>query len=393
MTTSVSPLSRLGHNLRQTLGNILIPILAILTSLVVVAGVIALSGANPLEGFMGLWDGAFGDGDAVANTIIKTTPYIFAGLALTIAFRGGMFNIGVEGQFFVGSIIATLIGYALRLPPVIHLIVAILGGAIGGGLWGAIPGWLKARTGANEVITTIMTNYIILRIINWLISPNGGPMRNPARPLPQTPEVYPTAYLPWIDFSKINFPWVNLSWLASATGSLHWGSILALIMAVIVFVLLWRTILGFEIRTVGISPTAARYAGVNVERTMVTTMALSGAMAGIGGAVQVLALTHYFSTGFNVGYGFDSIAVAMLGGLHPAGVVLAAVLFGAMDAGATIMQMRTGVPIDIVTIIQGLVLMFVAADLIVRQIYRIRVKPADGTTPVSATVQTAGESG
>jgi len=366
----------MGRDLQRALGNMVIPILAIFTSLIVVAGVIALSGANPLEGFLGLWDGAFGNTNAIINTVVKTTPYIFAGLALTIAFRGGMFNIGVEGQFFVGSIMAAWLGYAIQLPPGIHLIVALLGGALGGGLWGAIPGWLKARTGANEVITTIMTNHIALRIINWLISP-GGPMRNQDGPLPQTPPVFESAYLPSI----------------IADTRLHWGAVLALVMAVIVFVLLWRTILGFEIRMVGISPTAARYAGVNVERTMVTTMALSGALAGLGGAVQVLALTHFFSTGFNVGYGFDSIAVAMLGGLHPFGVVLAGILFGAMDAGSSIMQMRTGVPIDVVTIIQGLVLMFVAADLIIRQIYRIRTKPAAGTTPVSATVQTAGESG
>lgn len=376
MTESVSAMSRLGRDLQRTLGNLLIPTLAIFTSLIVVAGVIALSGANPLEGYLGLWDGAFGDSSAVIETVVKTTPYIFAGLALTIAFRGGMFNIGAEGQFFVGSIVAAWIGYALQLPPGIHLVVSLLGGALGGGLWGAIPGWLKARTGANEVITTIMTNHIALRVINWLISP-GGPMRNPARPLPQTPEVLPTAYLP----------------LIIPDTRLHWGAVLALIIAVLVFVLLWRTVLGFEIRMVGISPTAARYAGVNVERTMVTTMALSGALAGIGGAVQVLALTHFFSTGFNVGYGFDSIAVAMLGGLHPIGVILAGFLFGAMDAGSGVMQMRTGVPIDVVTIIQGLVLMFVAADLIIRQIFGIRVKPTDGTTPVSAAVQSVSDSG
>lgn len=369
MIESVSPISHLGRDLQRVLGNMVIPILAILTSLIVVAGVIALSGANPLRGFLGLWDGAFGNTNAMFNTAVKTTPYIFAGLALTIAFRGGMFNIGVEGQFFVGSIMAAWIGYAWQLPSGVHLVVALLGGAVGGGLWGAIPGWLKARTGANEVITTIMTNHIALRVINWLISP-GGPMRDQSGPLPQTPPVYETAYLPAI---------------ISGT-RLHWGTVLALVMAAIVFVLLWRTIIGFEIRMVGISPTAARYAGVNVEKTMVTTMSLSGALAGLGGAVQVLALTHFFSTGFNVGYGFDSIAVAMLGGLHPIGVVLAAILFGAMDAGAAIMQMRTGVPIDIVTIIQGLVLMFVAADLIIRQIYRIRITPTAGTTPVSAIV-------
>lgn len=370
MAESVTPLARLSHSLQRTLASGLIPTLAIFTSLIVTAGVVALSGANPIQGYVGLWDGAFGDADAIINTVVKTTPYIFAGLALTIAFRGGMFNIGAEGQFFVGSILAAWIGYSFHLPAVIHMPLCILGGALGGATWGGIPGWLKARTGANEVITTIMTNYIALRIINWLISPT-GPMRNPERPLPETAPVFPSAYIPSI------IPGTRL----------HWGFILALVMAIIVFYLLWRTVLGFEIRMVGINPTSARYAGVNVGRTMVLTMGLSGAIAGIGGAVQVLALTHFFSTGFNVGYGFNSIAVAMLGGLHPIGVLLASLLFGAMDAGAGVMQMRTGVPIDIVTIIQGLVLMFVAADLIIRQIYRIRFEPVAGATPVSVTVQ------
>lgn len=374
MTESVTSLDRLGRELQRTLASGLIPALAILTSLVVTAAVIILTGANPIKGYLGLLDGAFGDADALINTVVKTTPYIFAGLALTVAFRGGMFNIGAEGQFFVGSIIAAGIGYMVQLPAVLHLPFCILGGALGGAIWGGIPGWLKARTGANEVITTIMTNYIALRLINWMISPS-GPMVDPERDLPQTPEVYPTAFIPSI----------------ISDTRLHWGSILALIMAVIVFYLLWRTVLGFEIRMVGISPTAARYAGVNVGRTMVLTMGLSGAIAGIGGAVQVLALTHVFSTGFNVGYGFNSIAVAMLGGLHPIGVILASFLFGAMDAGAGKMQMFTRIPVDVVTIFQGLVLMFVSADLIIRQIFRIQVKPAAGTTPVSATVQTTDD--
>ncbi len=274
----------------------------------------------------------------------------------------------------MGSIVAAGLGYMVQLPAVIHLPLCILGGALGGAIWGGIPGWLKARTGANEVITTIMTNYIALRLINWTISPT-GPMVDPVRKLPQTPEVYPTAYLPSI---------------ISGT-RLHWGSILALVMAVIVFYLLWRTVLGFEIRMVGISPTAARYAGVNVGRTMVLTMGLSGAIAGIGGAVQVLALTHVFTTGFNVGYGFNSIAVAMLGGLHPIGVILASFLFGVMDAGAAKMQMYTRIPVDVVTIFQGLVLMFVAADMITRQIFLIRVKTAALETPIAATVQSTDD--
>lgn len=333
----------------------LIPILAIFTALVIASVVLLISGVDPLRAYAALFDGAFGGLDNIIYTLVKSTPFIIAGLGVAVGFRGGLFNVGAEGQLFVGSLVAIVAGTSVHLPALIHIPFTLLCGALGGGLWGAIPGYLKARTGAQEVITTIMMNFIALRIITWLIGAN-GPMRAPG----MVPETYPlleSARLPLL------IPGTHL----------HAGVLLALLAAGGVYWLLFRSVIGFEIRTVGANPNAARYAGVNVERNTVLVMAISGGLAGMAGAVQVMGLAPYtFTTGFNVGYGFDSMAVAVLGGSHPVGVVFSAILFGAMNAGASIMQLRARVPIDIISILQGLILMFVAADQIVRNLYRIR---------------------
>ncbi len=350
------------------------PLLAILTALIVSSVVLLISGTNPIEAFLALGEGAFGTQEAIIETLIKTAPFILAGLGIALAFRGGLFNIGVQGQLFMGSVFAVVVGYSVSLPPILHISLALLAGMIGGALWAAIPGYLKARNGAHEVITTIMLNFIAARVINWAIATD-GPLRAPRTPVPETPAVFESARLP------ILIPDTRL----------HAGVIIALVAAFVVYWLLWRTVSGFEIRTVGANPSAARYAGINVEWNIVYTMILSGALAGLGGGIQVLGLAPYnFTTGFNVGLGFDSIAVAVLGGIHPFGVVLAAFLFGAMDAGARLMQLRTKVPIDIITIAQGLILAFVAADAIIRGLYRIRVEREEG--PVKLSELWGGES-
>jgi len=368
--------TRIRKLISTGLGAVVIPVLAIVTALLVTAAVLVVTRINPLEAYLALLEGAFGTRDAVITTLIKTTPFIFVSLGLAVAFRGGLFNIGAEGQLFVGSIFSVLIGYSVSLPAAIHLPLALLAGAVGGAGWAFIPGYLKARTGAHEVITTIMTNFIALRIISWLIAP-GGPMRASAlNPVSETKPVLETARLP----------------LLIADSRLHAGVLLAPIAAVAIYWLLWRTILGFEIRTVGANPSAARYAGINVERNIVLTMMLSGALAGFAGGVQVVGQHPYnFTTGFNVGYGFDSIAVTMLGGLHPFGVVLASFLFGIMDAGGRFMQLRTRAPLDILTIVQCLLLMFGAAKQIVSSLYRIRARADEG--PVSFGRLWAGERG
>jgi len=335
-----------------------IPILAVFTALLIGAIIIWASGGDPITGYIGLWEGSLGKTRSLSETVVAATPYMFAGLAVALGFRGGLFNIGVEGQLFMGSVCAAWVGYAITgLPWIIHVPLALLAGCLGGALCAGIPGLLKAKVGAHEVITTIMINYIAISFTNWLVT---GPMQDPNTIVPQTRKVLPSATLPPL----------------FAHYRAHWGSILALLVAVLVYWLLWKTVLGFEIRTVGASATAAQYAGISVSKNIVLTMLLSGALAGAAGAIDVIGLNRYFSPAFSIGYGFDSIAVAVLGQNHPLGVIPAALLFGAMNNGAGLMQLRTQAPVFIISVIQALILMFVASEEIVRWIYRIRAPVA-----------------
>jgi ABC-type uncharacterized transport system permease subunit len=341
----------------------LVPLLAILTAIIVGGIIIAIVGGNPIAAYIGLAQGAFGSASALSETAVWATPYIFAGLAVAVAFKGGLFNIGAEGQLALGAVVAALIGYALpgwlhmSLPIYIHLPLTVILGVLAGAIWGAIPGALKAYTGGHEVINTIMMNYIALNITSFLLN---GPMKdpNPLNLSARTPEIAVSARIPPI-FSGLR---------------VHWGFVLALLAAVFVWWLVWKTTLGYEIRTVGTNPDAAKYAGINVKRIFVISMALSGALAGLAGVIEVTALNYRHELGFSSGYGFDSIAIALLGKNNPVGVVLAAILFGAMRNGGTRMQFLTQIPVDIISVIQGLILLFVAADAIVRFIYRIRVQ-------------------
>jgi simple sugar transport system permease protein len=340
----------------------LVPVLAVFTALVVGAVIIVIAGGNPLAAYLGLFQGAFGSPKAISETLVWSTPYILAGLAVAFAFRGGLFNIGAEGQLALGAVASAWVGYKLpdllgvSLPAIVHIPLALGAGMLAGGIWGAIPGWLKARTGAHEVINTIMMNYIALNITSYLLN---GPMKdpNPQNVVARTPTIAEGARIPPI------IPGLRL----------HWGFVLALLAAVLIWWILWKTTLGFEIRTSGANPDAARYAGVNVGRIIVLTMLISGALAGSAGAVEVTALNYRHELGFAVGYGFDAIAIALLGKTHPLGVVLASLLFGAMRSGATRMQFLTQIPVDVISVIQALILLFVAADAIIRWIYRIRV--------------------
>ncbi len=329
--------------------------MAIFTALLVSSIAILLSGASPIKAFSALAVGAFGTRDNLIETVVKATPLIIAGLGVALAFRGGLFNIGVEGQLFIGSIVAVLVGTNFDLPKIINVPLVMLAGALAGALLAAFSGYLKAWHGAHEVITTIMMNYIVLRIITWAIGAN-GPLRKPLSIVPETRSLFESARLP----------------LLISDTRLHMGIVIALALAAGVYFLLFRTVLGVEIRIVGKNLHAAKYVGINVKRNIVLTMALSGGLAGLAGAIQVMGIPPYnFTTGFNVGYGFDSLAVAVLGSIHPVGVVFSALLFGAMDAGARLMQLRAKVPIDIITLLQGLILMFVAANQIIRSLYHL----------------------
>jgi simple sugar transport system permease protein len=322
--------------------------LAVFTALVLGALIIVAARGDPIAAYKGLFEGAFGSAKALSETTVWATPYIFAGLAVALAFKGGLFNIGAEGQLAFGAVAAAWVGYALpdvlgvTLPPVIHVPLAVGAGMLAGAIWGAIPGWLKARTGGHEVINTIMMNYIALNLTSFLLN---GPMKdpNPLNVVARTPKIAEGARIPPV-FAGLRF---------------HWGFILALVVAGIV---------------AGANPDAARYAGVSVRRTIVVTMMLSGLLAGLAGATEVTALNYRHELGFSVGYGFDAIAIALLGKTHPVGVVLASLLWAAMRNGASRMQFLTQIPVDVISVIQALILLFVAADAIVRWIYRIRAE-------------------
>jgi simple sugar transport system permease protein len=360
-TTTTNPPSR-GF-LRSALDAMLIPFLAILTAVVLGGIIIAVVRGNPFLAYYGLVQGSFGSAKALSETAVWATPYIFAGLAVALAFKGGLFNIGAEGQLALGATASALIGYALPgwlgfdLPTIIHLPLTILVGMAGGAFWAAIVGFLKAYTGGHEVINTIMMNYIALNTISFLLN---GPMkdRDPNNVIARTPLIAESARMPAI-FEGFR---------------IHWGFILALVVAFIVWWLLNKTTLGFEIRTVGANPDAAKYAGINVKRTIIITMTLSGLLAGMAGALEVTGLNFRHELGFSIGYGFDAIAIALLGKSHPLGVVFASILFAAMRNGATRMQFLTQLPVDLISVLQALILLFVAADAIIRYIYRIKAK-------------------
>lgn len=368
--------------LNKILDTLLVPVLAVFTALVIGGIIIVLTETSVYAAFSdeglaaglrtawrsvsvaygALFSGSLGSAGAISESLVASTPYIFTGLAVAIGFRGGLFNIGGEGQLLVAAGAAVIIGYSVQLPAFIHLPLALLAAIAAGGLYGAIPGYLKAKTGAHEVINTIMLNYIAFRFFDWAFT---GPLRRPGGDSPVTAQIYPSAYLPQI-FEGYRF---------------HWGFFLALLVAFGVWWLLFKTTVGFEIRTAGANPKAARYGGMKITHIIVLTMALSGALAGMAGANEVLGLNHFLAAGFSAGYGFDAIALALLGKSHPLGVVLAALLFGTLRNGATRMQSVASIPIDIISIVQALVIVFIAAPAIVRWIYRVRTR-AEGERTV-----------
>jgi simple sugar transport system permease protein len=314
---------------------------------------------------------AFGSGDPdrilasfrpISETLLAATPLIFTGLAVALGFQCGLFNIGAEGQLYAGALLATLVGFSITgLPGIVHLALALGAGFLGGALWGFIPGFLKARTGAHEVIVTIMLNYVAYRLVDFLLK---TPLfQRPGRSDPISKVIQPTAVLPSIVEGL----------------RVDWGFIVALAVAGVVSWLLFRSTKGFEFRAVGLNPSAARYAGISIGAATVLAMMISGGLAGLAGTVVVLGATQSLTFGISPGYGFDGIALALMASSKPKGVVLAGLLFGALRAGATPMQSATGIPTDLVVVIQALVIMFVAAPALVRGLYRIRARRTTGT--------------
>jgi ABC-type uncharacterized transport system permease subunit len=291
----------------------------------------------------------------ILESLVASTPYIFTGLALALGFRAGVLNIGAEGQVYIGAVFGTFVAYSIYgIPSYVHIPLALAAAALGGGIWGFIPGWLKAKTGAHEVINCIMMNYIAFRLSEYLLT---GPMKRLGSANPVSPTIQESAMLPKLFGYPIRF---------------HIGFFIALALAVAVYFFLFKTTWGFNLRTVGSNPNAGKYAGMSVSQNIILAMALSGAMAGLAGANDVLGVNHNLAQSFSSGYGFDSIALALLGNSHPAGVVLAALLFGSLRSGATNMQLAANIPPDIISILQAVILIFIAAPAMIRTLYRIK---------------------
>lgn len=364
--------------MRRVLRAVLVPLLAVVVALLIGAILLYVSDIDPLKAYRALYQGAFGNIRAWKRTFEKATPLIFSGLAVAFAFRAGLFNIGAQGQLLLGAITSAVVGYAVEgLPPYIHIPLALMAGALVGALYGAFPGILKVYTGAHEVITTIMLNYVASLFAGWTVYAGGsqgqtpGPLWDPtAGPISETPDVLPSAQIPWIFGPPYR---------------VHWGIVLVLAVVVLIWWLLYRTTIGFEIRTVGQNLKASKYAGIRVNWTIVLTMILAGGLAGLAGGIETLGVNHKFAPEFSGSVGFDGITIALLGQTHPFGVVLAALLFGALDAGGAKMQFDSGVAADIIQVIQALILAFVAAPAIVRSIFRLKRTPEQVKPTVSTS--------
>ncbi|SBT54492.1 ABC transporter permease [Micromonospora narathiwatensis] len=321
------------------------------------------------EAYANLFKGAVFDPDAtgftaalspISETLTYTAPLVFTGLAVALAFRGGLFNIGAQGQATIGVILAAAAGFALPLPPGLHLLVALLAGAAGGALWGFIPGILKARTGAHEVINTIMLNYVAVYFLAWIIIQDG--VQNPRRADAISKPVDASAQLPRLLGDNLR---------------VHAGILLAVLAAAFVAWLLNRSTLGFELRAVGANPDAARTAGISVTKTYVLVMVIAGVLAGLGGSNMVLGSTADSLTPQVVAQiGFDGILVALLGRVKPWGVLMAALLFGALQAGGNRMQSYSGISLELVTVLQALIVIFIAAPALVKAIFQLRAARA-----------------
>jgi ABC-type uncharacterized transport system permease subunit len=289
------------------------------------------------------------------ESLVVSTPYIFSGLALALSFRVGLLNIGAEGQIYIGAAGTAWAGYFFKgLPPLIHVPLALGIGALAGGFWAFIPGWLKAKTGAHEVINCIMMNYIAFNLVQYLIA---GPMKDPTSYTPKTPWIEESAHLFRFFGEPIRF---NI------------GFFIALLMAFLVWFLLFKTTWGYELRHVGLNPNASRYAGINITKIIVIGMALSGALAGLAGANEIMGVNFRQAPNFTSGYGFDGIALALLGNNHPVGVVISAIFFGFLRSSAKLMQLRAGIPSHLIPVLQAFIMFFIAAPAIVRTIFRLK---------------------
>lgn len=371
--------------MKRLTGELTYPFLAVLAAFLIGGLVVLLIGENPLTVYWLLISSAFGLYDALGNftwdnwgyTLFYATPLIFTGLAVALAFHCGLLNIGAEGQLYVAALAAAWVGFTWTgLPGILLTGLAILAAMVAGGLWGAIPGWLKARFGAHEVINTIMLNFVAIGLVSYLTQNH---FKIPSDPIMQTGMIDEKAALPRLAHllapMGIDFP---------ARIPLNLSFFIALIAALLVWFFLRRTSWGYELRTAGANPAAAEYAGISVSRQIVLAMAISGALAGLVGVNEVLGYRYRYYHDFSPGYGFAGIAVALLGRNHPLGIVLAAILFGALNRGGLFVDIFTDrVSKDLVQVLQAIIILFVAIEILFRRgVVRLRrIMPQRALSP------------
>lgn len=330
--------------------NIVVPLVAVLLGVLVGTIIMIATGYNAGSAFIALWNGAFGEIYYTGEVVRQVTPYILAGLAVAFAFRTGLFNIGVEGQLIVGWLAAVWVGVAFELPKFIHLPLAVLAAAAAGALWAFIPGLLKAKFKVHEVIVTIMMNYVALHVTNYIIRTVLSEKSDRTEMIAESASLRSPFLEGLTDYSR-----------------LHWGILIALACVFIMWFLLEKTSKGYELRAVGFNQHASEYAGMSVSKNIILSMVISGAFAGLAGAMEALGTFGYAAIkGGFTGVGFDGIAVALLGGNGPIGIIFAALLFGSLKVGALNMPLEAGVPNELVDIIIALIVFFVAASYMIR---------------------------
>lgn len=345
---------------------VLSSVFAIAAALLVGAGLIAIAGVNPLQAYSVLFREALANYYGFGNTLTKMAPLLLTSLGILVALKAGQFNIGGEGQIYLGGLGAAIVGLSFQgLPAIVHIPLALAGGFLGGALWGLIPGYLKAVRGVNEVITTLLLNYVAQYLVSYMVS---YPLLEPGAPSPFSPLIVATAQLP------ILLPQTQT----------HAGILLGLVLAGVLWFVLALTPWGYQLEAVGQNPIAARYAGMSVPKTIMAVMAVSGGLAGLAGAGEVMGLRYRLFENFSPGYGFDAIAIAFLSRGNIAGVVLISLFFGALRSGANVMQRSAGVPFTVVYAIQGLTVLFIAIALVLERQLATRQQTV-ATHPTSST--------
>jgi ABC-type uncharacterized transport system permease subunit len=325
------------------------PLAGIVIGLLLGAVLIVIAGANPLEAYKTMLEGAFGGKRQITETLLKTAPILLIGLGLSVAFRARVWNIGGEGQYYMGALFGSVVALAFPgWPRPVLIVVMLLAGVLGGALWGLIPAILKIRAGMNVIISTLMLNYVAILFVTYLAR---GPLQEPGGYLPMSAQLVPAARLPLFSGTRI-----------------HVGLLLIALLIPVVYYLIWHTPLGFRLRAVGSRASVARYAGYSVEQAIVFTLMLSGGLAGLAGIIEVSTLHLRLKAGISGGYGFSGVLVALLGRMNPFGVALASLFFGALTVGAETMHVVAGLPPELAQAIQAVIVLSVlAVDALVRR--------------------------